>query len=52
MSEATRFRFTNVDLPLFAVLVRGLSDRKITEIACGPQHAIAMDEAGYVRVAL
>ena len=29
------------------VLVKGLADRKITEIACGQQHAIAMDEDGY-----
>lgn len=32
----------------YVVLVKGLADRKIVQISCGPQHAIARDEAGYV----
>ncbi|TCD61797.1 hypothetical protein EIP91_007883 [Steccherinum ochraceum] len=30
--------------------VRGLEDKKVVEIACGPQHSIAMDDAGVVYV--
>ena len=33
-------------LPLVLVLVRGLSERKIKQIACGPQHTIALDADG------
>ena len=29
-----------------AVLVRGLAERKIVQIACGPQHALALDSDG------
>ena len=31
-----------------SVLVKGLAERKITQIACGPQHTIALDSDGYV----
>lgn len=33
-----------------AVLVRGLVERKIVKIACGSQHAIALDSDGYARL--
>ncbi|TBU47473.1 RCC1/BLIP-II [Dichomitus squalens] len=32
------------------ILVRGLAERKIVQIACGPQHAIALDSDGRVFV--
>ncbi|TFK89603.1 RCC1/BLIP-II [Polyporus arcularius HHB13444] len=32
------------------ILVKGLADRKIVQIACGPQHAIALDSDGRVFV--
>jgi alpha-tubulin suppressor-like RCC1 family protein len=31
------------------VLVKGLDDKKIVQIACGQQHSIVLDEEGYVR---
>lgn len=30
------------------VLVKGLDGKKITKIACGQQHSIALDSDGYV----
>jgi hypothetical protein len=33
---------------LWAVLVKGLQDKVITDVACGTQHAIALDLQGYV----
>ncbi|KAI0793742.1 RCC1/BLIP-II [Fomes fomentarius] len=32
------------------ILVKGLAERKIVQISCGPQHSIARDEAGRVFV--
>ncbi|THH16847.1 hypothetical protein EW146_g3855 [Bondarzewia mesenterica] len=32
------------------ILVKGLQDKKITQIACGQQHSIALDEEGIVYV--
>lgn len=29
------------------VLVKGLTDKKIVQIACGQQHSIALDDTGY-----
>lgn len=34
-------------LSVSIVLVRGLAERKIVKIACGSQHAIALDSEGY-----
>jgi alpha-tubulin suppressor-like RCC1 family protein len=32
------------------VLVKGLEGKKITQVACGQQHALALDEQGFVYV--
>jgi len=37
---------------LFEVLVKGLEDKKIVQIACGPQHSIALDSTGLAISAL
>ena len=38
----------HIVLRAFLVLVKGLAERKIVQIACGPQHAIALDSDGCV----
>ncbi|KAH9941975.1 RCC1/BLIP-II [Amylocystis lapponica] len=41
---------TAFDIESEPILVRGLSDKKIVQIACGPQHSVALDSEGLVYV--
>jgi len=41
---------TAYDIETEPILIRGLEDKKITQIACGQQHSIATDEQGLVYV--
>lgn len=41
---------STIFLSVNIVLVRGLAERKIVKIACGSQHAIALDSEGYAHL--
>jgi len=46
------FRSGSRILTAVAVLVKGLDDKKIVQIACGQQHSIALDEDGYAPISI
>jgi hypothetical protein len=40
---------TSLADPFVKVPVKGLDDKTIIDIACGPQHSVALDSQGYTR---